>query len=73
MLKVETEAAKGDELMFPEEDKSLDWGMPIEDDICEELVSEPQGTKVVEQAQADDEVRAVAHGDEDSESEREDA
>ena len=74
VLRAETEATKEGELMFPEEDESLDWGMPdVEDDTCEEPLREPQGAKAVEHAQADDEFGAVAHGDEDSESEREDA
>eukprot|EP01040_Poterioochromonas_malhamensis_P014854 gene14854-16520_t len=74
VLKAETEATKEGELMFPEEDESLDWGMPnVEDETCEEPLREPQGTQAVEHAQADDEFRAVAQGDEDSESEREDA
>jgi len=74
VLKAETEATKEGELMFPEEDESLDWGMPDgEDDTCDEPLREPQSTKAVEQAQADDEFRAVAQGNEDSESEREDA
>jgi len=61
VLKAETEATKEGELMFPEEDQSLNWGMPnVEDQTCEEPLGETQGTKVVEHAQADYEFRAVA-------------
>ena len=64
VLEAETETASGGELMFSEEDESLDWGMPSEkDDTSEESLREPQGTMAAEHAQTGDDFRAVAQGD----------
>ena len=72
VLKEETE--KEGELMFPEDDGALNWDMPDdEEDSREDSHEEPQGIQTAEHQRQDNEFRAVAQGDADSESDREDA
>ena len=41
ILRVDIETTKEGELTFPEEDESLDWGMPSEGETYEESLREP--------------------------------
>jgi len=60
--------------MFPEDDGVLDWDMPDdEEDSNEDSPEAPQSTQTAEHQRQENEFRAVAQGDADSESDREDA
>ena len=68
------EAEKEEELMFPEGDEDLNWDMPEDEEGSrEESPREPHGGQTVEHPRQENEFRAVAQGDADSESDREDA
>jgi len=60
--------------VFPENDGAFDWDMSNdEEDSHEYSPQEPQGTQTVEHTRQENEFRAVAQGDADSENDREDA